>query len=113
MAEVTAVGGTMPDTGQDTVPDTVVMRDTEDTVHMVVKDMHPTEETLKPNPISWNVGKITPVVMEVDILTDNSSFVTIVQVPITTFLNYDEQSQLGVVVACEEEKFHEHFLNIF
>merc|ERR1711962_1682605 len=57
--EDTAVGVTMPDTVQDTGKDMVVMRDTEDTVHMVVKDMHPTEGMLKPNPISWNVGKIT------------------------------------------------------
>merc|ERR1711962_188255 len=63
MVEDTAVGVTMPDTVQDTVPDTVVMQDTEDTVHMVVKDMHPTKETLKPNHISWNVVRITPVVM--------------------------------------------------
>merc|ERR1711962_1849818 len=69
MVEDTAVGVMMRDTVQDTVPDTVVMQDTEDTVHMVVKDMHPTEETLKPNPISWNVGKIMTVVTEVDILT--------------------------------------------
>merc|ERR1711962_895335 len=74
-------------TVQDTGKDMVVMRDTEDTVDMVVKDMHPTKETLKPNPISWKVGKITPVVMEVDILTDpdTSSVVTKVQVPMTTF----------------------------
>merc|ERR1712180_69410 len=63
MVEVTVVGVMMRDTVQDTGKDTVVMRDTEVTVHMVVKDMHPTEETLKPNHISWNVVKMTPVVM--------------------------------------------------
>merc|ERR1711962_989596 len=63
MVEDTVVGVTMLDTVQDTGKDTVVMRDTEDMVDMVDKDMHPTEETLKPNPISWNVVKITPLVM--------------------------------------------------